>query len=63
VDADGLHFTGLIFGKSDDIPTGLLYAAICMLCLALVWATWRQNIKALLEMCVFEVKNQFGCKK
>ena len=56
VDVNGLHLTGLIFGKCDDV-------AICMLCLALVWVAWRQNITALIEKCVFEVKKQFGGNK
>ena len=53
VDYDGLHLTSLYFTKCSDI-------AVCVLCLALAWMLWGQGIKALLEKCIFEVKNQFG---
>jgi hypothetical protein len=56
VDANGLHLTIWTFRKCDDV-------AICILCLALIWVTWGQPIKALLEKCIFEVKNQFNGKK
>jgi len=59
-DVNGLHLTGLSRTICIDI-------AIYLLCLGLVWATWRQNImpllKRLLEWCVSEVKNQLGLKK
>jgi hypothetical protein len=60
VDPNGLHLTGLS-------PTIYIDLAIYLLCLSLVWTTWRQNIvvwlKQLLEWCVGEVKNQLGLKK
>lgn len=56
VDPDGLHLTVLTFRKCDDV-------AICILCMALIWVTWRQSINALLEKCIFEVKSQFTDKK
>jgi hypothetical protein len=59
-DVNGLHLTGLSRTICIDI-------AIYLLCLGLVWVTWRQNImpllKRLLEWCVSEVKNQLGLKK
>jgi hypothetical protein len=60
VDFNGLHLTGLSQTICIDI-------AIYLLCLGLVWVTWRQNItawlKQLLEWCILEVRNQLGCKK
>jgi hypothetical protein len=60
VDFNGLHLTGLSRTICIDI-------AIYLLCLGLVWVTWRQNImagfKRLLEWCVLEVRNQLGCKR
>jgi hypothetical protein len=60
VDVNGLHLTGLSRTICIDI-------AIYLLCLGLVWVTWRQNImtllKRLLEWCVSEVNNQLGLKK
>jgi len=60
VDVNGLHLTSLLGTNFIDI-------AICLLCLSLVWVTWRQNIKAwlkqLLEWCVLEARNQLGLKK
>ena len=57
---NGLHLTGL-FGLS------FIDIAIYLLCLALIWVTWRQIIvawlKQLLEWCVSEVKNQLGLNK
>ena len=53
VDYNGLHLTGLHFGKCADL-------AVCVLCLAFVWTVWRRNILAFLERFIFEVKNQFG---
>ncbi len=54
---NGLHLTGL-FGLS------FIDIAIYLLCLALIWVTWRQIIvawfKQLLEWCVSKVKNQLG---
>ena len=59
-DVNGLHLTGLSRTICIDI-------AIYLLCLGLVWVTWRQNImallKRLLEWCISEVKNQLGLKK
>lgn len=59
VDANGLHLTGLFQTTCIDI-------AIYLLCLALVWVTWRQNIvawlKRLLGWTVAEVKNQLNLK-
>ena len=56
--ANGLH---TLFGLS------FIDIAIYLLCLALVWITWRQTIvawlKRLLEWCISEVKNQFELKK
>jgi hypothetical protein len=60
VDFNGLHLTGLSRTICIDI-------AIYLLCLGLVWVTWRQNIvawfKRLLEWFISEVKNQLGFKK
>jgi hypothetical protein len=60
VDPNGLHWTGLSRTICIDL-------AIYLLCLGLVWATWRQSImawlKGLLTWCVGEVKNQLGSKK
>lgn len=57
---NGLHLNSL-FGLS------LIDVAIYLLCFALVWMTWRENImawlKRSLEWCIFEVKNQLGFKK
>jgi hypothetical protein len=59
VDVNGLHLTGLSQTICIDI-------AIYLLCLGLVWVTWRQNImawfKRLLERCILEVRNQLGRK-
>jgi hypothetical protein len=59
VDVNGLHLTGLSRTICIDI-------AIYLLCLALVWVTWRQQItaglKRLLEWCVSEMKNQLDLK-
>jgi hypothetical protein len=60
VDVNGLHLTGLP-------GTALIDVSVYLLCMALVWTTWRQNIlawlKQLLAWCVAEVKNQLGTKK
>jgi hypothetical protein len=60
VDVNGLHLTGLSQTICIDI-------AIYLLCLGLVWISWRQNImalfKRLLEWCISETKNQLGLKK
>ena len=60
VDFNGLHLTGLSRTICIDI-------AIYLLCLGLVWVTWRQNIvawfKRLLEWFISEARNQLGCKK
>jgi hypothetical protein len=59
VDVNGLHLTGLSQTICIDV-------AIYLLCLGLVWVTWRQNImawlKRLLERCILEVRNQLGRK-
>jgi hypothetical protein len=55
VNIDGLHITGLIVQKCNNV-------AICVLVLALIWTTWPQQMKALIDKCIFEVKNQFGLK-
>ncbi|MGO8838858.1 MAG: hypothetical protein ACLQAH_06980 [Limisphaerales bacterium] len=59
VDINGFHMTGLS-------QTTYIDVSVCLLCLGLVWATWRQNIlatlKRLLEWCFSEVKNQLGLK-
>jgi hypothetical protein len=60
VDVNGLHLTGLP-------GTALIDVSVYLLCMALVWTTWHQNIlaclKQLLAWCVSEVKNQLGTKK
>jgi hypothetical protein len=63
VDSDGLHLTCL----SRTNWTNCIDIAIYLLCLGLVWVTWRQNIvawfKRLLEWFISEARNQLGCKK
>jgi hypothetical protein len=60
VDPNGFHWTALS-------RTIFIDLAVCLLCLGVVWATWPQTLaarlKALLEWCVGEVKNQLGLKK
>jgi hypothetical protein len=60
VDYEGLHLTCLSQTNCADI-------SIYLLCLGLVWVTWRQNIvvwfKRLLEWFISEAGNQLGCKK
>ena len=56
VDVNGLHMTGLSRTVFIDI-------VICLLCLGLVWVTWRRNIMDLIEWCVVEIKGQFGGMK
>jgi hypothetical protein len=60
VDPNGLHLTGLSRTIYMDI-------AIYLLCLALIWVTWRQNIITWLgrlwEWFAMEIKNQLGLKK
>jgi hypothetical protein len=60
VDYEGLHLTCLSQTNCVDI-------SIYLLCLGLVWVTWRQNIvvwfKRLLEWFISEAGNQLGCKK
>jgi hypothetical protein len=62
--ADLSALTGGFPLKADSLTsTGCADIAVYLLCLGLVWVTWRQNILTLLERCVFEVKNQLGFKK
>jgi hypothetical protein len=60
VDVNGLHLTGLSRTIWIDI-------AIYLLCLGLVWVTWRRNIlawlKRLLEWFILELNHQLGLKK
>lgn len=56
VNGNGIQTTGLAGG-------GYAYIAIFMLCLGLIWTTWRPNLIALLERCFSEVKSQMGFKK
>jgi hypothetical protein len=78
VDVNGLHlirlnaathpiitaFTGGFPAHGDcQTTTACADIAVYILFLGLVWVTWRQNILALLERCIFEVKSQFGLKK
>jgi hypothetical protein len=60
VDYNGLHITSLSQTICIDI-------AIYLLCLSLVWVTWREQIrslfKELLEKCTLEVKKQLGLKE
>jgi hypothetical protein len=60
VDVNGLHLASVPGTSFIDIAIGLL-------CLSLVWVTWRQTIvawfKKLLEWCAAEVKNQLGLKQ
>jgi hypothetical protein len=60
VDVNGLHITSLSQTIYIDI-------SIYLLCLGLVWVTWREKIMALLngllERCIFEVKKQLGLKE
>jgi hypothetical protein len=60
VDVNGFHLTCLSQTICIDI-------AIYLLCLGLVWVTWRQNIiawfKRFLEWCILEVRNQLGFKR
>lgn len=55
VNVDGLHLVSLSL-------TGYADIAICFLCFGLVWSLWRQNLIALLQRIVLEVKNQFDLK-
>ncbi len=55
VSNDGLFVTGLIVQKCNNV-------AVCVLVLALIWTTWPQQIKALIDRSLFEVKNQLGLK-
>ena len=60
VDVNGLHLTGLSRTIYIDI-------AIYLLCLGLIWVTWRLNLinwfKRSLEWFALEIKNQLGLKK
>ena len=57
---NSLHLTSLFGLAFNDV-------AIYLLCLSLIWVTWRQNIaawlKQFLEWCISEWKNQLGFKK
>jgi hypothetical protein len=59
VDVNGLHLAGFFQTTCIDI-------AVCLLCLGLAWAVWRQKLTAwlgrLLAWCGAEVKNQLGLK-
>jgi hypothetical protein len=60
VDYNGLRLTFIS-------PTNCIDMAIYMLCLALVWVTWRQEIigwsKKIITWFLFEAKNQVGLEK
>ena len=56
VDPNGLHLAGLGFGECDDI-------SICLLFLAVIWTAWRQQVVALWQKCLFELKYQLGIER
>lgn len=60
VDYNGLHLTQISAKNFIDV-------SIYMLCLAVVWVTWRQKIirgaQRAFSWCAFEIENQLGRKK